>query len=204
MSKEHGVEPAVGDEIEFNDAGAFTTIRGVKLNGKIVYLRSDEELEERERLARADREVKQKEAFESQKDDLDVAYDQLPVGFQKRIDRLRAKCTDFRWKFEAYDMFVCVEATKIVDALKTPEAIKAFHELKTIDEQKKMVGNLDYDEHSGNTFGAAVQMAYMYAVNPSSVKYMHGALAALVGCEGYGCHPLTKEESDDVAKMNLG
>lgn len=40
--------------------------------------------------------------------------------------------------------------------------------------------------HSGNTFGAAVQLAYWWLVNPENVDKQHGAMAPLVGSQDYG------------------
>lgn len=43
--------------------------------------------------------------------------------------------------------------------------------------------------HSGNTFGMACRLAYLYLTEPENVIKLHGALAPLVGSKEYGCVP---------------
>jgi hypothetical protein len=45
------------------------------------------------------------------------------------------------------------------------------------------------DQHSGNTFGAAVNLARLYLMWPDLVPEQYGALAPLVGSKDYGDIP---------------
>lgn len=51
--------------------------------------------------------------------------------------------------------------------------------------QKALIGS--DDGHSGNTFGMAMQLAWLYIEHPDFVAKAHGALVPLVGCKDYGC-----------------
>lgn len=46
---------------------------------------------------------------------MDVDYENLPDAFKKRIDRFRANNPDFRFEFESYELFCCMEAVKIAE-----------------------------------------------------------------------------------------
>jgi hypothetical protein len=51
--------------------------------------------------------------------------------------------------------------------------------------QKQLLGMAN--GHSGNTFGCALHLAFVYTEAPEFVVEQHGALTPLVGCEAYGC-----------------
>ena len=59
------------------------------------------------------------------------------------------------------DKMIIADAKKVFETLKTPKAIKAFHEAN-YDKQQKMVSGLD-DGHSGFSFARVCQCAYDYA-----------------------------------------
>jgi len=182
LEKKYGYVPQVGDEIKL--CGEFgSEIRGVFANGKEIFYKSDEQLEQ-ERKEWLENHEKEKQAkFKEQKAELDKDYEALPVEFQKRIDRFRKNNPRFRVDYESYEMFCCKEAVKIAETLKTPEAIEEFRTLE-YEEQKKMVAFSD--GHSGNTFGCALALAYWYVKEKDNVAKMHGALSPLVGSEAYG------------------
>lgn len=64
--------------------------------------------------------------------------------------------------------------------------------------QKKLMPGMS-DDHSGNTFGAALQLAYAFLQDPEDVPLMYGALAPLVGSEAYG-DPIDLMEADEGAE----
>lgn len=140
------------------------SIRGIDINGVECYYYSKEELNEKHRKWIIEEENKIKEYFEKVGKALqDEIYRNLPIVFQKRIDILRAKDTNFRWKYEAYELFIYKEAMKIVGTLKEPEAIKKFCSL-TLEEQIKIV-ELDHS-HSDNSSSSSIKLAYIYLVRP--------------------------------------
>jgi hypothetical protein len=210
----HGVEPKVGDTVELYGEGFGRPIDGVRINGNVVFQNSDEQIKinwDNEKKKSA--EEKQKK-FDENKAELDKTYDALPPEFKVRLDRLRAKRPGFRVDHEAYELFVCKDAVKIAVALRVMyptgdalfgnekdkffnDVLKKFYDLKT-EEQKQAISDLDYENHSMNTFGAACKMAHLYIIAPKMVKYLHGSMATLTGCDGFGCHPLTDEEEVEM------
>ena len=115
---------------------------------------------------------------------MDAQYDALPQYFKDRIDRFRANNDRFRIDYEGYELFCCEQAVIIANALKSSEAVKEFNDLKW-EEQFKAVPEISHD-HSGNTFGCSVQLAYWYLKEPEVVAKLHGALSPLVGSKEYG------------------
>jgi len=183
------VTPKVGDRITLHCVNG-SSIRGIDLNGKKVFYKSDEQLEQ-EHKEYCDKAKKDKlKRFKKDKPRLDKSYKALPKCFQERIDKFRNNNPEFRVEFESYEMFCCEQAVEIAKACKTIENIDKFKNLEW-DEQKKMVKKLD-DGHSGNTFGCSCSLAYWFLKEQENVIKMHGALAPLVGSEEYGCVPKKK------------
>lgn len=175
-----GAEPKVGDTVWLYNGGfSFGGRHGWALNGNVIEWQTPwERFAERVKwLAAYDR--RQREEFAQQKAALDTKYDALPTPLKLRIDRFRHESRTFRVDSEAYEMAAVGDAPKIARALAAQHgwtlddelsvtdadvstgrigaAVKAFYDLAYA-EQKAMVPDLD-DGHSGNTFGAAVQLA---------------------------------------------
>lgn len=185
LDKSYGVKPKIGDELTVHTKGsAFGTIRGMDLNGKKIFYKSDEQLEKERQEWLDENERKKQREFKENKADMDERYENLPECFQKRIDKFRANNDRFRIDYEQYELFCCEEAIKIAESLKDVEKVKGFGKLKW-EQQKQLVPELS-DGHSGNTFGAACHLAYWYLENQENVTKMHGALSPLVGSEEYG------------------
>lgn len=187
VAKKWGIRPRVGDIARFYGKGIGAIIRGLDINGRECFYRTPKQ--EAARNARWLRNYyeKKKKEFEKNRAALDVQYNSLPIVFQRRIDKFRKNNPDFRWKYEAIEMFVCVQAVKIADTLKAAVAVRAWHEM-SFEDQKRLVPDLD-DGHSGNSLGAACALAGLYFENPEGVVRMHGVLAPLVGSKEYGCVP---------------
>lgn len=192
---ESPVVPAAGMAARLYGRGIGYTVRGLFLDGMKVFYRTEAE-EEAERVRAAiEHEQAERYDFEKARPDLDRRVAALPEFFQQRIARFRRNNPEFRWKHEAYELFVIEQAVAIATAFEDlrgdPDALRAnmngFRELDW-EAQKNSVPGLD-DGHSGNTFGAALALAYHYLTRPQSVVEMHGALAPLVGSEEYGCVP---------------
>jgi predicted GIY-YIG superfamily endonuclease len=190
-----GIVPVKGDKIKLYGNGLGSPVRGIVINDKVVYYRTVEEQEEKHKNDVEKFNNEKKKEFEENREEYDKKYDSLPDVFKKRINRFRSAKTDFRWQYEPYELFVCEEAIKIADALKTEEEIKKFVDLDYSD-QKKLV-DID-DNHSGNSFGCACNLALVYVVRPEFVEKLHGALVPMVGCEAYGCtHDEVPEEENE-------
>lgn len=188
------VTPKVGDTIQLKTEG-FSTIAGVKLNGKILYEKTKADLDREHEEWKANDERKKKADFERDKQKMDADYDALPYVFQKRIDRFRRNNPNFRWEMEPYVMFATKEAIKIIDKIKTLDEVIAFGKLD-YKEQKKIV-DLD-DGHSGGTFGEAMDLACTFKTNIHWVPFVHSSLARIGGCESVGCLPPTDEEKKEI------
>jgi hypothetical protein len=185
LKKKYKVKPKVGDKLTVHTkGGAFGTIRGMDLNGKRIFWKSDEELEKARQKWLKDNEDRKQREFTENKAEMDKRYNSLPDCFKKRIDKFRANNDRFRIDYENYELFCCEQAVLIANACKSKEAVKDF-KAKKWDEQLKLVEGLS-DGHSGNTFGCACSLAYWYLEQPENVTKMHGALSPLVGSEEYG------------------
>ncbi len=183
LSKEYGVTPKIGDSVILHII-KLSMIRGVEINGSIVFYKTDEQLKQERKEWLENYEKEKQERFIKEKDQLDIDYESLPDIFKKRIDRFRDNNPNFRVDYESYEMFCCKEAIKIANELKTPEKIKEFSKLD-YNSQMEMVPGIS-DQHSGNTFGASIMLAYLYLNNPDNVIKMHGTLSPLVGSKEFG------------------
>lgn len=187
-----GYLPMAGDVARFYGRGIGAPVRGLVVNGHVAFYRTPAEQEAKFQDECRAREQEKRDTFDANRLKMDAEFDALPAVFQKRIARFRANQPDFRWKHEAYEMSVCVDAVKMAEALKTPEVIKSFHGMKW-EEQQAAVPGL-FDGHSGNTFGYAVRLAHHYVTEPDNVWLDHAAISALVGCEEAGCLPVPESE----------
>lgn len=195
LEKKYDCDPQVGDEIEIATKN-ISQIRGVALNGEIVFYKSDRQLDLEHEEYRQKQERDKKADFEKNRAKYDLQYEKLPDVFKMRLDRFRRALPDWRWEYEPYEIFCCTQAVAIADALKTEKAIQDFAKLDFA-EQQKLVPGLS-DGHSGNTFGTSCRLAQFYVSgDPDLVWRWHGALCNLVGCEAYGCR------DEDRAKITL-
>lgn len=181
-----GVQP--GDAVELWGRGFGHQVRGLAVAGRVAWYRTEAE-EEVHRLQQIrDMDDRKRQEFEAKRADLDAQFAALPSCFQERIQRFRVGGgPDWRWRFEAYEMMVCVDAVKIAEwCVANKMTIGAFAVLPW-DEQK--VAGID-GGHSGNSFSCAVYLARLWP-NPDAVVAAHGALVPLVGCDAYGCTHVT-------------
>ena len=196
MSAEHGVEPHAGDEAKFYGRGIGFPVRGLTLNGRVVFYRTAQEEDERHRQAVEADKRKRRDDFEREgRAKLDADYATLPAEFKRRLDGLRRRNPDFRWEYEGYEMMVCRDAALIALALKDADTVRAFG-AAPYEEQRRRVPELN-DGHSGNSFGAAVRLAWLYLSSPALVEREHGAICPLVGCRDYGCAALDAEPAEE-------
>lgn len=110
----------------------------------------------------------------------------FPPVFQERIYGLRKAGKEFNGENESYEVFCCEQAIVIAKSLKTREKVYAFAEL-TFQEQMLLVPELS-DDHSGNTFKTACDLAIFYIETPAIVPRAHGALCSFSSCQAYGCY----------------
>lgn len=183
LDKSYGVTPHVGDTVTIYVING-SMVRGMDINGKRVFYKSDEELEQEHQVWVANYKKEKQECFEQNKAQLDADYECLPDNFKKRIDRFRRNNPNFRVDNEAYEMFVCKEALKIAAAIDSADGIYKFNNASW-EEQQRLVPDIS-DGHSGNTFGMACRLAQIQLVSPERVWELHGALSVIVGSKEYG------------------
>lgn len=168
-----GFAPEVGQTAKLYGRGIGHTVRGLVVNGRVVFYRTEAEQEELHRKEQAEREAKKRTDYDAKTDDYNRRVEALPLPFKTRIMDFRNwKPETWKYDFEPYELFTCEQAVEIANALKTPDEISRFHKLEFV-EQKKLVPALS-DDHSGNTFGAACHLASIYLTKPDLLPSAHG------------------------------
>ena len=177
-----------------------STIRGVDLRGEPLFYKTQAELDAEHAEWVADHKERKRKRFKKDRRKLDRQFASLPDVFQRRISWFRAWNPDFRVDNESYEMMVCLDAVKIAQACGTEAKVRQFLEGSWA-KQHELVPDLE-EGHSGNSFGAAVNLARLYLHDPILVMAEHGALTPLVGCEEFGCaHPRPQDVLDAVAAL---
>jgi len=207
---ESPVEPKPGMAARLYGRGFGFPVRGLVLDGTEVFYQTVAQHEAKMKREAEERDREKRYDFEKNRAAFDRRYRALPEVFQRRLDKFRGNNPDFRWQFESYEMFCCEQAVLIANAalvlagaewakraggIKCKDAkawagewVRKFNDMP-IDEQKAAVPEVAYGDHSGNTFGCACRLAFLYLTQPEGVVQLHGALAPLVGSEEYGCVP---------------
>jgi hypothetical protein len=179
-------EPEVGMEIAFwGEIGH--EMRGVMLDGVMLYWRSDIAQTVKHEVERAAWRARRQADLDASRSKRDARRAALPENFRRRLDAFERTNPDWRKEFETYELSCCEDAVKIAAALQTGERVQAFSKAPW-EEQRQMVPSL-FDGHSGNSFGMAVRLAYWHVTEPENVEREHGGLCALVGCRDYGHTP---------------
>lgn len=163
IPKKYGVEPKVGQSITQWPGGIGQPIRGTAIDGKILYYRTDGEQRLEGKAWAAEQEAKNIRYYVEHRDELDDEFSVLPKYFREKLQMLLDQGGQkVLWEPMGYQyqMFAFTEGFKIATALKTMEEVERFSKLPYM-EQVKLVPGLS-DQHSGNTFGMAVQYAYWY------------------------------------------
>lgn len=189
----------VGDTVRLFGRGLGYSVRGMGLvrNGVLVALgeyRTAAEEEAAFLIEQAKSKAKKQAAWDADLPKTLARIERMPLLFQDRIKRFMLNPA---WgpEFGPYEMFVCEEAIKIATvASKVGESKKFIDKFSKANvETQKLLVPLEYEEHSGNTFGAAVMLARIAIKHPLLVAHAHGALCPLVGCEDYGCYAASPE-----------
>lgn len=196
------VVPRIGDTARFYGRGIGRPVRGLAINGTVVFYRTNAEYWQDFEAEQQRADQRRREKFEEQRADHDQRFLALPVAMQERITKFRASSDDWRWRNESYELFTCEQAVLIATTLKTTEAIVDFQSADW-EVQKETVTGLS-DGHSGNTFDCACYLAKLLLTDPEYVKLAHGALATLAGCQEYGCHVAPSPPGEPGAEVAGG
>lgn len=195
------VTPVVGMTARTYGRGFGSPVRGLYLNEQRVYYRTEVEEEQRHQNWVAEQKRQRQEEFETNRVERDQKIAALPEIFQRRIQKFRDRNPEFRYEYEPYEVFCCEQAVLFARKFPTTERLEEFSKMDF--EQQAAHFNeaerAEFEEHSGNTFGMSMRLAYHYLMNPENVYREHGALVQLVGCEAYGCpHDPEKTLADQV------
>lgn len=188
---DRGIEPRVGSIARLYGGGLGLPVRGLDIDGQEVYYRTPEEDREYHRQQIERWHQKEREDFERRRDEYRGRVAELPKLMRDRFARFERNNPDFAWRFGFYELSCCEDALKIANRLGSAEELQAFRDLPW-EEQCRMVPDL-YEGHSGNSFGFACRLAWLWLEHREWVPLEHGALAVLVGCEEYGCPPVAQE-----------
>lgn len=204
-------EPRPGDTVRYYGDGFGRPIEGVDLNGRPVYFTDEVQVAaERELSALEHRAGQIREFLTTGKAEAAATYAGLPEVFRRRIDRfVTTKGPSWWWELGAYELSCCTDAVLIAGACGSSLGIDPGIGVESddidgdvrhwFDEENAEQVEGTFDGHSGNSWGFAKRLAYLWLVHPDLVELEHGALTPLVGCDDYGCpHP------DDVEGPHHG
>lgn len=158
-----------GSTLEMWGRGLGFTIRGIAIDGIVQRYATDVEEADRSDRSVAERARDRINEYLSEgKVAQDAQYDALPAVLQRRIDSFRRKRLDFRWDGESYELFIYTEAVKIAAFASGEVADVDLFKTMTFAEQVDLA-NIS-DQHSGNTFATAVQIARVLCTDPFSLE----------------------------------
>lgn len=176
--------PQIGDHVRFYGRGIGYTVRGVAFNGRVVHYRTEEEDRQRWQEEAEARRREKREALDRERAERDGRWAALPDPMKLRVLGFVERGGDtWRAEFEPYELFVCEEAVKFAAVL---GAETDWSDRDAIEAKIKAAG-VESDQHSGNTYGAALRLAALLTVRPEAVPKEHGALCPLVGCVEQFC-----------------
>lgn len=180
--------PKVGDVARYYGKGFGYPVRGVVIDGVVVYYDTQEGYRAKREREQAERDNEARDKAFLAKPETDARIANLPEVLRRRIQMFRSANPDFDWRFLSYELMCCEQAQQLAEAMPTPEAIREFSKLPW-EGQVKAFPALDTG-HSGNSFGMMCRLAHHLVTDPEVAVKEHGALTALVGCDDYGCrHP---------------
>lgn len=180
--------PQAGQKITFYFHNGWR-VQGIDLDGKELFFKLPEELEEERRQALILLEAEM--ALRKQKFDAELAdphskfnlrLARLPKVFRQRFQKFFRLGKDF-WDHAWYELVSCETALKIASACGSWQKIRKFRAMNS-EEQRALIPTMD-DGLSGNMFGFACMLARFYLRDSKLVLRMHGAMSPLVGSKPY-------------------
>lgn len=210
--EETSVVPKIGQLARYYGNG--NQVRGIDLDGKNCRYKTEEQLRNEHKQWVLDQEKREKLAFENGKTLLDKYYKQLPTVYKRRFDKFRSNNPDFRWKYESSEMGLCRQSIFVAKFIH--EKLESKHAIGRIPKKEKesytlSVGQtLDWlsklptkemmelipgysGDHSGNSFGHMMRLAFAYLTDKEKIVQMRGWLSVIVGSEEFGDIPRNRE-----------
>jgi len=185
---ESPVVPAAGMPVRFYGRGIGYTVRGLFLDGKEVFYRTEEGQREKDRQDQEERDRGQRYDYERDRAALAARAASLPGPLRARLDAFRRHNPDFGWKYESYELAVSELAARVAATLKTEEAVRAWAALDY--EGQTAAVPLD-GGLTGNMVGCATLLARLLLSDLSSVPSVPGALSPIVGASEFLPQPST-------------
>lgn len=184
------VPPKAGETVHLYGKGLGYEVRGIVVEGRVYRYKTEEQAKVDHEAWCEERRKKAEAKLEATRAERDAKIAALPKLFRDRIERFQRTTPDWRRDHEEYEIFCCEEAVKIVQHVleqhvSTSIVLDRFREDAEL--QKAVLGK-SLEQHSGNTFGAACNLASLFLNSPENVVKQHGALCPLVGCKDYGCY----------------
>ncbi len=186
--------PVPGKLVRYYGRGIGFPVRGVATGRHIYYYETAADHAARRAREEARDAFERTEQWLAGLAEFKARVAKLPEPFRDRIAGFMVR-PEWGPGFGGYELFACEEAVKIALALHTDDAIRAYRKAGC-NRQRELVPGVAYEEHSGNTFGAACTLAQLYVTNAALVAKMHGALCPLVGCQNYGCWATRQPKED--------
>lgn len=184
--------PRNGQIARFYGRGFGYSVRGVSVGEVVYYYITAEEEKEQRRVKKIEDAAKKTLEWEAALPENTARIEAMPAPFQKRI-LFFMRSSEWGPTFGKYELFVCSEAIKIAAVCTDADDVSVFSQ------DRARQASVINDDHSGNTFGAACNLAALFLQSPDMLWKEHGALCPLVGCEGYGCFANT----DPVEQLAL-
>lgn len=205
--------PVKGDKIQLLGSWG-QSIRGIGINGKVLFYRTKAEQEVKHKEWVAEKNRSDMEKFLAEKDKTDARIKALPTEFQVRFEGYhKAGGDEWRAAYEPYELFCCEQAVAMVEHFRVLLATNDSHTSKDVaakirewarikdwKEQVKQFPGLDND-HSGNTFGHSVKLAVTFLEKPEFVDKLHAGMSPLVGSEAAHDWATRPENQAEIARM---
>jgi hypothetical protein len=201
-----GMEPPkVGDTYRlYGTTGLGGRVVGGDLRGEPCWFQTQAEVDAEHAEWMEQQTAKKVAEYAQNKDDLQAQYEALDPDLKFRIDRFVENCPEDWWvEFGGYEMFALQMADAIATKAKESDdpqgAVEFFRALPYGDQHEILADLVDIGASSGNQFGYSCLVAHFLTMSPGEdraglLRWGHGAMVPLVGCEGYGCRQPTDEE----------
>lgn len=187
--------PKIGDTVRLY-GGFGRNVCGGDINGEPIYWITIAEEDAKRQKWSDEYHARQEREFVENEERLDAECEALPTALRRRIESFReAGGREWRVSNESYEMFVCAQAV-VIATLGSREAILRWNSINS-KEPPEGYTPYDYkrqhvelpgfsDQHSGNTYGAAVALALMLVEeHPEQAIIMPAALAPISGDPRY-------------------
>lgn len=158
--------------------------------------------------------------YDKMKAKLAIMRDSLPDLFNRRVSQYRQD-RNWRWKYEAYEIFCMKESLEISERFGRIGAgsfigMEGYYlAMRFAADTIRAVAKMESGEilsrfpfldkiHTGTSLAYTLELAAITCEDISRVTRWHGALASIIGCDAYGCHrPIEGEFPAPAMEMTV-